>query len=509
MKSLQKRSVSKRFIFNVLSSYLGTGIHLALQFIIVPVLINTYSIEGYGLYVILTFFSLFNGLTFIDFGTQSYVISKISKFYIKQDYKSYSATIKDYLVIVTILGLIFLLIFYVYGRELSTIIFDPNTFDNVNTSLFVLSIGISLFIDFLLMYCYTILESILRKDLIEISRVMRIGIFACGVIFLVDYGDSFDKLLMYYIFSSVLTLIAAGLMTIILMKGVFVTNVKASIIGIKDIFTESKSIFSTRIIGFINNHSSKLIIASLLPLGVLAQYDISLKIVNLIRTVSSKANQIGILPYSSYLSESESKGKLSGFFLKTTKYILLLIIPLTLLVINYSSEIIYLWLEESGTGNTKLITLLLIQILILTLISSGSIIIISINKVNKIVKISLINSIVLLSLLCFSIYNIGMIGVGYALLFSSLIYIPVYLRILLKELKLVPSVFIKKVLLEHIILTIMLELLFIATKKYLEINSVIEILILLCSVYIVYVVSFALMDKEFIGLIRNLFSKRN
>ena len=209
------RNIKKQFTVNLLSSYSSMIITMGIQLLLVPFIIMKIGLEAYGLYALFIFFSISGGMALLDLGLQGTVVKFLSNKIAGGDKIKITSFIFESLSLFVLLGLIFSLLLLIFGVTISSYIFNiPGRFLDFLPTFFMLA-SASLLIDFVFIGLVANLESLVRKDLVELLRILKTSSLAIFIILRID-GYGLYGVLLSYFFSNVLTTFIGFIIVIIL-----------------------------------------------------------------------------------------------------------------------------------------------------------------------------------------------------------------------------------------------------------------------------------------------------
>ena len=488
-----KKSLNLRLqlLINFITSYLSSFISIGIQFVFIPFLIIGVGLSNYGIYTLFLFFSLTGGLSLFDFGLQGTVVKFLSGSIASNDNKKTTKYITESAILFLSLGIIFGLFVFIINFLFFRYLYNIDDVNNSFIFIFSSLAAINLFIDFINIFSAGIYEATLRKDLLDILNTSKIIFFAL-IVFLsfTFYDNSISIVLLISVITNVLFTLISTLFGYRLVKQYIIKKFEFNWVEIFSLLKQSRDLFISRFVGFLDNQFPRIIVSTLLPIQFLGIYDIILRIVGIVRTLAGKITQIGLIAFSSILQERNDREGLKYNFMNMTKISFLIIMPLLIVLFFYIESFLKIWLKSEYIEIENLIRLYLFQLLLTTFTTVGGIMLIGLHKVKIILKLSvtLFAITTLFSYITTHIWGIN--GLAINTTFFALIFIPLYLNKLLIEFEVSLKYFLKKVFMAHAFISFIFTLIFAILINLYTPKSLLEIVLIIGVTWMSYFLLF-------------------
>lgn len=436
-----KRTLTRNTIINMLN--VGWGLAFAL--ILPPFVIRTLGKETYGIWVLVTSFSVLTGyLSVLDLGLQTAIVKYVAEHHARAEYTLLNQLVGNALTAYLLLGSlsgIGLALFATFGLQVFHI--PPQLVATTRLLLYILSVQV--FFEFPGLAFSGVLEGLQRYDALRLIDMLRLLIYALLVFFALARGYG---------------VIALGLITALMMIGrVIVMQVISKRLlpslsfavrfdgqTIRHILGFTGKILVIRINAVIYNQMDKAIIGILLISTLLTDYDIANKIHSLVLTSLSLISAL-LVPTASGLAAQANQAGLRKLFLRATKYTAALCLPTTIGAMLLAKYIIRYWIGPEYVYNTGLTQLFLIYLLFTVLVPVGQNMMIGMDQFAPMLLILVITTIINLVFSIVLTYFVGIAGVVLGTLIGTALAAYPYLRHFLSILQISWGDFTKQVLL--------------------------------------------------------------
>ena len=397
------QKIIKNTIFNIIGRFLGVLVVLFLT----PYIIRHIGIERFGIWAIIGVITGYFGL--LDFGIGASFVKYISEFYTKKDYEKINQVVNT--------GFVFYSIFAILIITLAFFIINPLlTFFKIpaylhNESLFVFLLGITLFgISNAISPFAAIQSGLQRMDITnKVSIAISIPTIA-GTIFFLEGGYGLPGLMVnnaiILLISSITNLIIAFKILPELKFNLFSFSRKM----FKKLFSFGYKVQISTIASLFHFQLDKILLAYFLNIGVVAYYEVAAQL-------ASKARAIPLLlisaifPAASELEAKADKETLHELYFRSLKYVILVGLPSSLLIILIANPFITLWLGKGYEKSALTLQILTVAYLFNIITGPGFFILNGIGKPQYAMKTSILAILLNLFLSILLVIKIGYFGV--------------------------------------------------------------------------------------------------
>ncbi|MCL4558864.1 MAG: flippase [Deltaproteobacteria bacterium] len=340
----------KRFISNVSYNFLSQIWFMLLSLAVMPYIVHKLGIEAYAIYSVIMV--VMGYLTILDLGFGAASIKYISDFSSQDDRESLSEVVQTSLLLYLIIGLVGALILSLSTKYLVSSVFRISK-DYTSVAVTVFYIAALNFVVFMVVnFLKAILMGLQRFDLLVKSSI-AIGtvLVACQVL-LLYLGFGLIQLIMLNV---AVDLISIGIFWYIL-KGLPVNLSLKLVLNVKRLkllwnFSAMKLLnqISTQIVF----QADRLLIGIFMPISWVTYYTVPSRLSQkLMGWQGNIAN--AYFPLACELIAKGEKDKLTLVYTKLIKYVLILVLPLSILIFVFSDTILHLWMhgdfaEKAGT----------------------------------------------------------------------------------------------------------------------------------------------------------------
>ena len=394
-------------------------------------LIEIVGLEAWGKYVTAQIFSSISE-TFLSIGIPFIILKYIPSF-VEDNLDKASRISSIFLKYSFVIGLLYLILIYFFSSSINNIIY--NDISHFEMILFLMCIHVP--ISMLFGVVVSLYRSILKiKEIVIYGTFIAVSIRAIMTFILFQFTSD----IIYFILIEVFTQLFVLLVLIFLFnKNEFPLFVGSNISEItKDskIKEYGKKMYLNSIIAFISGHSLSFIISIKLPSYDVGAYNILLSLTGLTTFLLINLNKV-FAPAISKLFHDSKFIELNSLYKQTTLIINLITIPLILVVIIFSDEILKLYNEEMINYKIYLFYMLIGGMISLSSGSSGTIMVMAgLEKEN--LYLQSIRSILLIILSVLLIPIFGMLSVVLLYVFFMLFINLFQLIFIYKHLNITP-----------------------------------------------------------------------
>lgn len=433
-----------RLVFGTILTAVSNGWIVLTSLLLTPFLIHNLGKEAYGIWVLMTSFTVAAGLlSLLDLGVRTSIVKFVAEHQAKQEKEQTNQVISAGLYLFLGIGLIGAIGTVLFAWLFFAQIFSVPDYLTDEARLLLSILAIQTLFEFPGMVFLAVLEGLQQYVLLRVLIILQMIFYAGLVIILVHLGYGLFSIGIATFVASVGKSLIAMVFTRHLLPGFrlvrqFDRALLHHVIGF------SGSMFLVRILAVIYEQMDKIIISIFLTSTLLTDYDIAHKIRMLAFLSLTLISQLMVAPASA-LYAIRDQVRIQNLFLRGTKYSLALVLPVSLSAIILAYPIIQVWIGPEYTYNTGIAQLFVFYPILTAFLSVGQNIIFGTGHVWTItglmairVGINLVVSIILVSF-------IGVAGVILGtILGTSLTFVP-YLWYFLKTLDISLSRFLREV----------------------------------------------------------------
>lgn len=417
--------MKRRFALTTLLNLMGVGLSFVVSLIIVPLMFRSLGQEAYGVWVLVTAFSVVSGyLSLLDLGIQSAIVKFVAEYHSRREFEKINQIFSVGLYLFGGLGLLGAIGLILFAQIFLTSVFNiPHNLVDVTRLMFFLLAAQILF-ELPGLIFSAVMDGIQRYDLQRTIMIVYVILYACILVTLLLCG--YGLLSMSYTMFVLAVLKSLVLVNVLLYLMPGLKLVRKFDMGLmRQVFNFSWQIFLIRINAVIYNTMDKTIIGILLNTTQLAGYDIANKLRNISMSPLSLITP-QIVPSASTLYGMGDKMRLQELFLKGTKYQMAIAVPVIVTVLILAERFIRIWIGPEYTYMANLTRLFVVSVFIDAMIAVGQSMLIGIGRVKPIIWISFVSVTVNLFFSIILTLKFGVVGVMWGTLIGLSICIVPY-----------------------------------------------------------------------------------
>lgn len=428
--------MKRRFALATLLNALGGGIGFLTSLLLTPLMIHTLGPKSYGLWILITSFSIVSGyLSILDFGIQSAVVKFVAEHHARGEQSEVNQVVSSSLYLFCGLALVGAAVLVVFSRFFVASIFKipHELIPMMQTLLYLLALQI--LFEFPGLAISAVVDGLQRYDVQRAIQIIYIVLYSLSLYVLLRAGY---RLLAIGVTVLILAILRTTVLAVVgrrFMPGLRLTGRFDRALLVK-IARFSGEIFLIRLNAIVYYTMDKTIIAVLLSSTILTQYDVANKFRN-IAVVFLSLMTSQVVPVASRLwARGELKG-LQKFFLVATKYQMAIALPAAVAVFLLARPFIYLWVGPSFAAAGGLAQLFVLQVAFDAFVVIGYNIMIGMNAVRPLMLVQLVTTTGLnLAISVFLTPRIGVAGVIWGTVIGTAASCVPYTRLYLRRLDL-------------------------------------------------------------------------
>ena len=332
----------------------GWGLTVLIALVATPYFVHKLTLEGYGIYAMLTGLVGYYGL--LDLGLGQGVIKFVSQFRAIGDHEAIARSINAALWVQVITGFLGSAALVVFAAPILRFLNVSEIFwDDTKIGLYVSAVG----------FFFTMMSGTLSSVLMGLQRydiTSKVNVTTNGILTLTIVG------LLYAGYGLREIIYATGLSTIIVFS-IFLVKVKAKLphwklslvfdgIYFKQLFNFSGYMFVSKISSLFSNYAVRFIVSALLGPAAVTYYVVPMKIITAFSGLLSNITTV-LFPFASELGAVDKRERLQRVFITALKYVTTIAFPVYLILILFSREILTVWMGSDFAAQTSLVMSLL------------------------------------------------------------------------------------------------------------------------------------------------------
>ncbi|MHC4395569.1 MAG: oligosaccharide flippase family protein [Planctomycetota bacterium] len=481
----------KELIKNTLFSCSETFVITLMWFILTPYMIHKLGKEAFGIYALLTVFSITGYLALLEFGIHSAAVKFIAEYNTRKNFEKLNAVINTSLFVLFIsggiagIGLFFLTKYFIIK-----LFHIPFEYAEVTRILLYL-LAFQLFWLFPSLIFNSILEGLQRYDILKGIFIVYDILLGVSIFLLLESGYG---LLSLGILGTVLILLR---IIIIIISGYrLLSSLELSLKWIKlsvakEHFRLSKYLFLSRIVGLIFNRTDRVLIGLFLVISAFTEYEIVLKFHQAIALILAFMNS-AVVPTTSRLEAENDLNKLQKLFLRGTKYSVALILPITIVGLIFFKQFLKFWLVQVQDFTYLTLTgqIFILHFFLSATTGIGSTMLVGLNKMKRAVIISIAGAVFNLTFSIIAVRFLGLLGLVLGTVLAYIFIWYPYLVYILKVLKLSWGEFFTEIIFKPYTLAFIFAAVVVVCSRFLVLHNLFEFLLMGGGFVLVYYLAF-------------------
>jgi O-antigen/teichoic acid export membrane protein len=351
----QEGSVSRRFFTNTIVNYVGQGFLLVLTFVTAPYTVHHLGPELFGVLALVQVTAGFAGL--LNLGIGRALTKYVSELYWTGDFKAINQLFQTAWATCVIAGVVGLAILIGPKATIGRLFFrgGPEVGAVVGFALYVAAIG--LFTSMLLEAIAALPVALQRFGICNAVNVASGTVRCLGPVIVLALGYSIRAVLIVVLASNILAVVAFAVISRDLIPGLSLVP-KFSWPAFRKLFSFSLPLLLSALFALIVTRVDRFILAYYMPLAAVTFYTLPY-------SISEKASMgIGsitavVFPFTSELHSMGAHDKVHELYLRSSKILTLVTLPITVILLTLPGPILRFWLgpeyAEQGTVTLRLL----------------------------------------------------------------------------------------------------------------------------------------------------------
>jgi O-antigen/teichoic acid export membrane protein len=348
-------SLKTRALINVVSSWGGLGVNIAVGFFVYPFILHHLGDEASGLWTLIYSFTGYYGI--FDFGIRSSLIRYVSKFWTTGDKDELTRLINTSLFTYTCVGLLLLIpttlgVFYV-DRVFQI---PPNFY--YDARILFLMVGYATALGFPLGISGGILEGLQRFDLINWTNIITTLVRAALIIYVLQHGLG---LLSVALITVSLPLISSAVLSVFAHR-LLAISYGWKYVGwetLRQVASYGSVTFMIIVAARLRFKTDAIIIGTFLSAAAITHFTIGARLVDYAAEVVSSMAQI-FTPMSSHFHATGNYDQLRKIFVAGNRACALIMFPMTVAFVVMGKSVIEAWVGPRYVSSYVILLIVLI-----------------------------------------------------------------------------------------------------------------------------------------------------
>lgn len=353
-RTFADHSISRKVIKNTAFNIMGKIWHSLVALLLTPFILHRIGVERYGILVVLGAITGYTGL--FDIGVGTSLGRFIAEFQASRSEKKIGEVIGVGVVFYGLIGIIITVLVFVFLEPLMAIFKIPPYFYQEASVVFLMGIMLSAASNTFSSF-QAVQVGLQRMDITNKIAISVSLVYICGAVFVLQKGFGLQGLMMSNLVVCSLTIAANVIAAAMLLPGIIGRDITFSVAMFKQIFNFGYRMQIVRFANVVSTQIDKLLVASLVSLGLATFYQLGLSIVLCVVAFSIIITS-PLVPAFTHISVSEQKEALVIAYLKSTKYVTFLIVPFFLFAIFSASRIMTVWMSHPNVESARVIQIL-------------------------------------------------------------------------------------------------------------------------------------------------------
>ncbi len=400
------RKIIKNTVYNIAGSFWGIAIGLVLT----PYIIYRIGLERFGIWAIIGTITAFFGL--FDFGISTSFVKYIAEFYAKKEDEKISRLVVTSIIFYSLFAVVLILAAWCFARPVLNFMKIPAPiYDEV---LCVLLIGIATLGLSQTLGVFSAIPFGLQRMGIPNKVGVVVSLFnIAGTIFVLEHGYGLIGLMINSACMLGISVVINIFVAFNLLPSLRITPRFFDRAILREIFYYGYKVQISNVEGMIIFQIDKVILAHFLNMSMVSLYQLGSTVVYYARSLPLLLIS-AIIPAVSELNARQDRERLYELYLRGTKYLALVSLPLLTYVFINADLIMFTWMGF-GYGNSALVIKVLAPCYLINALSGAATsVALGVGKAGLLAKVALVQLLVNLTLSILLVIKIGFIGVAIA-----------------------------------------------------------------------------------------------
>ncbi|MFZ3059448.1 MAG: flippase [Candidatus Methanoperedens sp.] len=436
-------NISTKIIRNTIFNTLGGSWSLLIKILLTPFIINHIGTERFGIWALVLLFTGYFAL--LDFSIGTSVVKYVSSYYAKKEFDSINKVVNSALVFYAAAGLVSCIaaIFLIKSAVENILHIPPTLIDEAD---FVLTGGVLIFAFSNTMSVFgSVIIGLQKMDVTNKIKIVVTTLEGIGIVLFLIGGFGLAGLILNTGIIAIITSLAYAIASKRVFPRLAIGRRFLDAKILKELLTFGTKIHFSRIGDMMHFQTDKIFITYFLQLSFVAFYEVAATVALTVRMVPL-AIVSAILPAASEMKAAGNENSLRELYMRSSKYLSLVSIPLLFFAFFLAPGIIRVWLGEGYELSVVTLQVLLLGYFANIMTSSGSQIATGLGKPDYVMKSSIIATVLNLILSVLLIIKIGYLGAALGTSIAMIIASIYFILVLHKHMGIANAVFFQKVL---------------------------------------------------------------
>ncbi len=333
-------SLKEKIIKNIIYNNISYVVRIVISLILTPYIFSQLGQEYFGIWAFVAAFVGYFSL--LDFGIGSAVVKYTAEYFARKEYDRVSKLIISALFCYATLGLFLIPIFIFRNTFAGFFRVDALLQEDLS---FVLGIAtISFALSFIFSVFRNVLNGLQRMDMTNRIQIVLFVLNAIGTVIVLENGFGIRGLMLIGLIIHISRILSQFIALRLLYPWIQIGFSNLEFEMIKRFISYGGKIQISGITGILNLYLDKILIGYFLNMTLVGFYDLGSKIANFIRELPMLILP-AIMPVASELDALQDKEALTKLYLRATKYLVMVAVPLLFLLVSLAPTIVHVWLK--------------------------------------------------------------------------------------------------------------------------------------------------------------------
>lgn len=403
---------------------------VCLSLLATPALIRSFGVDGYGVFVFLSIFSVYGLLSFLDLGMEGSLMNYVARYQAADDRDKLRSCLSISIGFYGTIGAVLATALYLLAGYIGSRFIDSTgVLDRQMITAAVRIVAANVFLQFLALPLNAILQGMRRfvitKSVSTLIMIVQYALLILTAVYFrrIDYG------FMAILVASALRLGALSYIALIRLPHFRPLRLSIDREVVRSLTSYSGILFVSRIVGLIFNQMDKFLIWLFLAVARLAVYDVVVRPANLVRMLISIINS-AVVPEAARLHQRHDIAGIKVLYIDLVRYAYLIVLPVVVVAWVHIDVLLTLWVGADFAEYGNLVRIMLAVYLIAPLPSMASTIVVGMELVRKTIWISVVASVINVALSLALLKSMGLAGLLTATLVAEVFMLFPYLSMM-------------------------------------------------------------------------------
>lgn len=320
----------------------GSGSYVfitAISFLILPFIVKRLTVEGYGIYVLVT--SLIGYYGILDFGLGSALVKFVSEYNEKREYELSTLYINSAVIFQIVVGFIASCTIFIFAKEI-THLFNVSKY-NIGSTIQALKIcAFGFFFTFVTGAYKSALQGLQLYKFTSIIDSASNLVLNLSLLIILHLGFGLVGAVTVNVATALIVLVIYIIILFRIEKNYrFILKVNFKVMN--QIFSFSSFVFLSKISNIFSTYIVRFIVSFFLGPAAVTYYVVPSKIIGAVGGIASSAINV-VFPFSSQMNARNDEEGIKKLFIEGSLIFTAVTIPILMLIILFSYPILYVWM---------------------------------------------------------------------------------------------------------------------------------------------------------------------